>query len=62
MLPAVADGAKRVGRAASDVKVIMRPMLATAPDAETLAPRIRDIRARVAFYASTPAYPLIFGA
>lgn len=56
MLPAVADGAARAGRDPAEVKVIMRPMLATAPDEERLAPRIRDIRARVAFYASTPAY------
>lgn len=56
MMPAVADGAGRAGRDPSQVKVIMRPMLATAPDEESLQPRIRDIRARVAFYASTPAY------
>lgn len=56
MMPAVADGAARAGRDPSEVKVIMRPMLATAPDEESLKPRIRDIRARVAFYASTPAY------
>lgn len=31
-------------------------MLATASNEELLAPRIRDIRACVAFYASTPAY------
>ena len=34
----------------------LRPMLATAATPEKLAPRIRAIRARVAFYASTPAY------
>ena len=32
------------------------PLVATAPDAAGLAERVRDVRARVAFYASTPAY------
>jgi len=56
MLPAVAAGSARAGRNPADIAVIMRPMLATAPDQERLQARIRDIRARVAFYASTPTY------
>lgn len=56
MMPAAAEGAARTGRDPAQMQWIMRPMLATAPDEERLAPRIRDIRARVAFYASTPAY------
>ena len=39
-----------------DIQIIMRPMLATAPDKERLAPRIRDIRARVAFYRAVPNF------
>ena len=34
----------------------MKPLVATGPDEETLEKKIRDVRARVAFYASTPAY------
>lgn len=56
MRPAIAEGARLHGRNPDDIQIIMRPMLATAPDEEQLAPRIRDIRARVAFYACTPAY------
>jgi hypothetical protein len=36
------------------------PLVATAPDHATLAERIQDVRARVAFYASTPAYLAAF--
>lgn len=56
MKPAAAAGAAKSGRDASKLKWAMRPMLATAETPERLAPRVRDIRARVAFYASTPAY------
>jgi hypothetical protein len=34
--------------------------VATAPDEETLEARVRDVRARVAFYVSTPAYRAAF--
>ena len=56
MLPAAADGAARAGRDAGALEVAMKPLVATAPDDETLAKRVEDVRARVAFYASTPAY------
>jgi probable F420-dependent oxidoreductase len=56
MRPAIAAGAQSRGRDPADIKIIMRPMLATAPDEQSLVPRIKDIRARVAFYACTPAY------
>ena len=36
------------------------PLVATAADRAALAERIRDVRARVAFYASTPAYLAAF--
>ena len=60
MQPAAAAGAAKSGRDVSKLKWVMRPMLATAETPEKLAPRIRDIRARVAFYASTPAYRAAF--
>lgn len=56
MKPAAEEGARRAGRNPAKIEWVLRPMLATAPDEESLKPRIRDIRARVAFYASTPAY------
>ena len=56
MLPAIREGAARAGRDLADFQIVQRPMLATAPDEERLQPRIRDIRARVAFYLSTPTY------
>ena len=56
MLPAVADGAARAGRDASTLAVAMKPLVATAPNDELLSKKIRDVRARIAFYASTPAY------
>ncbi len=56
MLPAIAKGAARTGRDASEVAVCIKPLIATAPDEESLQARIHDVRARVAFYASTPAY------
>lgn len=56
MRPAMADGAARAGRGAGKLEVIMKPLVATGPTDEILARRTEDVRARVAFYASTPAY------
>lgn len=56
MQPAVAKGAARAGRDPNQMVVAMRPLIAAAPDEESLHNKIRDIRARIAFYASTPAY------
>ena len=60
MLPAAAKGAARSGRSMDDFAVAMKPLVATAADEETLAERVRDARARIAFYASTPAYRRAF--
>lgn len=62
MLPAVATGAESVGRAASDVDVMVAPLVATAPDEASLAVRMEEVRARVSFYASTPSYRPAFDA
>ncbi|MPY94030.1 MAG: TIGR03617 family F420-dependent LLM class oxidoreductase [Acidimicrobiia bacterium] len=56
MLPAVGKGAGRAGRALERFSVNMKPLVATAPDEERLLPKVRDARARIAFYASTPSY------
>jgi probable F420-dependent oxidoreductase len=60
MLPAAAEGAGRAGRDPAALAVAMKPLVCTAPDAATLATRIKDVRARVAFYCSTPAYRAAF--
>ena len=56
MLPAAADGAERAGRDVGQLELALKPLVATGGDDETLAKRTEDVRARVAFYASTPAY------
>lgn len=60
MLPAVRKGAGRAGRSLEGFTVNMKPLVATAPDEEHLAPKVRDARARIAFYASTPGYRAAF--
>jgi probable F420-dependent oxidoreductase len=56
MLPAVRAGAARAGRSLDRFSVSMKPLVAAARDEERLRPKIRDARARIAFYASTPTY------
>ena len=60
MLPAVRAGAVRAGRSLERFSVNMKPLIATAPDEVRLAPKVRDARARIAFYASTPGYRAAF--
>jgi len=55
MLPAMRAGATAAGRSPA-LSVAMKPLVCAAPDEATLAARVRDVRARVAFYASTPGY------
>ena len=62
MWPELRDGAARAGRSLENFAVSIKPLVATAPDQATLAERVRDVRARVAFYASTPAYRAAFEA
>jgi probable F420-dependent oxidoreductase len=56
MLPAVRAGARKSGRPMTDFRVSMKPLVAAAATEAELVPKIRDARARIAFYASTPAY------
>lgn len=56
MLPAVREGALKTGRSLVNFQVAMKPLIAAAPDEEQLQDKIRDARARIAFYASTPGY------
>jgi probable F420-dependent oxidoreductase len=62
MLPAMTSGARSAGRDPSRIAIAMKPLICTAPDARTLETRVRDVRARVAFYASTPGYRAAFDA
>jgi probable F420-dependent oxidoreductase len=60
MLPAVRTGAAKTGRSLADFQVCMKPLVAAAANEEELVPKIRDVRARVSFYASTPQYRAAF--
>jgi probable F420-dependent oxidoreductase len=60
MLPAARRGAAKTGRNLAGFTLCAMPLVATAGTRAGLAERIRDVRARVAFYASTPAYLLAF--
>jgi probable F420-dependent oxidoreductase len=62
MWPAIRRGAARAGRTLDGFAVAIKPLIATAPDRARLVERVRDVRARVAFYASTPAYRAAFAA
>jgi alkanesulfonate monooxygenase SsuD/methylene tetrahydromethanopterin reductase-like flavin-dependent oxidoreductase (luciferase family) len=62
MLPAVRRGAAKAGRSLDRFSVSIKPLVATAPDEKALEKAVRDVRARVAFYASTPAYAAAFEA
>lgn len=60
VLPAVARGAARSGRDLARFEVCMKPLVATAPDAASLRKVADTVRARVAFYLSTPSYRAAF--
>jgi probable F420-dependent oxidoreductase len=60
MLPAVRRGAARSGRDLAEFRVGMKPLVASAPTRGELIAKVRDTRARIAFYASTPGYAKAF--
>jgi probable F420-dependent oxidoreductase len=60
MLPAARKGAAKTGRDFAGFEIAAMPLIATAPDRAGLAARVRDVRARIAFYASTPTYLTAF--
>jgi probable F420-dependent oxidoreductase len=60
MLPAVRKGAARAGRSLQNFSLCMKPLVATARTEQELVPKVRDARARIAFYASTPGYIVAF--
>ena len=60
MLPAVREGAARAGRTLANFQTCMKPLVAAAATEAELVPKIRDTRARISFYASTPQYRAAF--
>ncbi len=56
MLPAARKGAAKTGRDLAGFTLCAMPLVATAATSAGLAERVREVRARLAFYASTPAY------
>ena len=60
MLPAVRAGAAKAGRSLENFQVCMKPLVASAATDEELVPKVRDVRARISFYASTPQYRAAF--
>ena len=60
MQPAVQRGMEKSGRSRVHFDVAMKPLVACARTEEDLQPKIWDARARIAFYASTPAYQEAF--
>ncbi|MGH9135064.1 MAG: TIGR03617 family F420-dependent LLM class oxidoreductase [Ilumatobacteraceae bacterium] len=58
--PAVERGATTAGRDPSHIELCMKPLVATAPDDASLVRVAEIVRARVAFYLSTPAYQRVF--
>ena len=62
MLPNVARGARSAGRGLAGFEVAVSPLVAVGDDARERAERLRDVRARIAFYASTRTYRAVFEA
>ena len=60
MLPAARAGAAKAGRPFGKFQVCMKPLVATAATEAELIPKVRDVRARISFYASTPQYRAAF--
>ena len=60
VLPNVSRGAARAGRDVDNVEVCMKPLIGTAPNQAALERVITTVRARVAFYLSTPSYRRTF--
>lgn len=55
-LPALAEGARKAGRPASELACIGAPFLAIAKDAGGVDAARRALKQHIAFYASTPTY------
>lgn len=60
MIPAARLGAAKAGRSLKGFAVSIKPLIATGATEAEVAARIETVRARIAFYASTPAYVAAF--
>lgn len=60
VLPAVARGALRADRDVDEVEICIKPLIGTAPTEQALERVVDTVRARVAFYLSTPSYRRTF--
>ena len=60
LVPSVDAGARQAGRERTALDVCASPLIVTAPDDITLERRVSDVRARIAFYASTRTYRPVF--
>lgn len=60
MWPAARKGMAKAGRDGADFAMCVMPLVATAGDRAGLDQAVKDVRARVAFYASTPTYLAAF--
>ena len=60
VVPAFTEGAELAGRDVESLEICMKPLIGTAPDSEALQPIVDTVRARVAFYLSTPSYRRTF--
>jgi probable F420-dependent oxidoreductase len=62
VIPAIEEGLQKGRRPASDVALVCPVMTAVSNDEEVRAHQRESIRARVAFYGSTPGYGVVFDA
>ncbi len=60
MVPSAQAGAMKAGRDLKGFDLIPSPLIATAATPELLEERIRDVRSRISFYASTRSYRAVF--
>lgn len=60
ILPNARAGAERSGRSLEGFEIAVKPLVATAANTDELAARQQEIRGRIAFYGSTPAYAAAF--
>lgn len=60
LVPGIAEGSRQAHRSEESVEVCASPLIVTAADDSSLEQRISDVRARIAFYASTRTYRPVF--
>jgi probable F420-dependent oxidoreductase len=60
LAPAIARGAAQAGRDPATVDVCASPLIVTGADDAVVEQRLSDVRARIAFYASTRTYRPVF--